>query len=97
MATARGNGRAGRFLLAGVATAPARAATDRDPSTILVKFSIRSQAAGIFSAFGDRAGARFAGDVYLVRLPSGRSVSAALTLYSRLFGVEYAEPNYIAT
>lgn len=85
------------FLHAGLATAPARAAEDYDPSTILVKFSIPSQAQAIFRAFGDQASARLADDVFVVRVPSGRSVPAALAIYARLFGVAYAEPNYIAT
>lgn len=84
-------------LHVGLAAAPATAATDYDQSTILVRFSIPSQAKGIFSAYGDRQAARLADGVYLVRLPNGRSVPAALAIYSRLFGVDYAEPNYMAS
>ena len=79
-----------------LASATAQAA-DRDPASILVKFSIPSQLGGALGAYGDRVGARLVDDVVLVRLPAGTSVDAAVDRYSRLFGVAYAEPNYIAT
>ncbi len=84
------------FVLVGVVTTPAEAA-DRDRSTILVKFSIPSQITGILNAFGDRQSAQLSDGVVLVGLSGGTSPAAAVALYSRLFGVEYAEPNYIAT
>ena len=84
------------FVLLGAITAPAEAA-DRDRSTILVKFSIPSQITGILNAFGDRQSARLSDGVVLVGLSGGTSPAAAVALYSRMFGVEYAEPNYIAT
>ena len=82
-------------VLVGVAGGPAQAA-DRDPSTILVKFSIPSELSGALATFGDRLDARMTGDVVLVRLPAGASVDTAVNRYGRLFGVAYAEPNYIA-
>lgn len=84
------------MFLVGVIASPAQAA-DRDPSTILVRFSIPSEANGILQAFGDRTGARLTDGVLVVKLPAGTSVDAAVYRYSRLFGVDYAEPNYIAT
>jgi len=83
-------------LLAGAITSPAEAA-DLDRSTILVKFSIPSQVPGILGTYGDRASARLADGTLLVRLAAGRTSSTAVASYSRLFGVEYAEPNYVAT
>lgn len=80
----------------GVIASPASAA-DREPSTILVKFSTPSRANGIVQAFGDRLGAQLGGGVLVVRLPAGTSVNAAVARYAGKFGVEYAEPNYIAT
>ena len=51
-------------------SAPAQAA-DRDPSSVLVKFSIPSQLSGALAAYGDRVGARLDDNVVLVRLPAG--------------------------
>ncbi len=79
-----------------VMSSPASAA-DRDPSTILVKFSIPSQTSGILQALGDRIGARLGDGVVMVRLSDGSAVDAAVAHYARLFGVAYAEPNYIAS
>ena len=84
-------------MLLGVIAAPAQAA-DRDPSTILVKFSIPSQAAGIRarSATGRPLVSPTASSS-CDYLDGACSPSAAVALYSRLFGIAYAEPNYIAT
>ncbi len=83
-------------FLVGVIASPANAA-DREPSTILVRFSIPSQASGIMQAFGDRLGAQLGDGVLMVRLPAGTSVDAAVARYSGMFGVDFAEPNFIAT
>ena len=48
-------------------------------------------------SFGDRLGAQLGGGVLMVRLPAGTSVDAAVARYAGMFGVDYAEPNYIAT
>ncbi len=82
--------------LVGIIASPANAA-DRDPSSILVRFSIPSQASGIAQAFGDRLGAQLGDGVLMVRLPAGTSVDAAVARYAGMFGVDYAEPNFIAT
>ncbi|MFN0128481.1 MAG: S8 family serine peptidase, partial [Verrucomicrobiales bacterium] len=86
---------AAAFLVGAIAS-PANAA-NRDQSTILVKFSTPSQASGIVQALGDRLGAQLGGGVLMVKLPPGTSVNAAVARYAGMFGVEYAEPNYIAT
>ncbi len=85
------------FLVGGIASPAHAAKADRDPSTILVKFSIPSQINGILQALGARIGARLSDGVVLVNLPAGTSVDTAVARYSSLFGVGYAEPNYIAT
>ena len=48
-------------------------------------------------AFGDRLGAQLGGGVLMVRLPAGTSVDAAVARYAGMFGVDFAEPNFIAT
>src|SRR6266508_3556655 len=80
-------------VLAGKVPRPIK--TDRDPQTLIVKFTDAGRASANVAAEGDRVVGTLPGGIRVVRVKAGRSVPERLGRYRERSDVEYAEPNYI--
>lgn len=69
---------------------------ERDPATILVKFSDPSKATAVITAHGDRHVGRTATRVDLVKVAPGAGLDASISSYAARPDVVFAESNYIA-
>jgi hypothetical protein len=86
-------------ILAVVILVPGALAAGRaaqDPATILVKFTVPSQAAGAIAAEGDRHLGDTPTHVALIQIDARRTVGEKVSEYAARTDVVYAEPNYIA-
>jgi thermitase len=84
-------------LLLAVAPAALAKQAPRDPSTILVKFTVsKAAAAKIIASLGDKLLGETATGVSVVKIGRGGKVDQKVKKYRRLPGVAYAEPNFIA-
>jgi thermitase len=89
-AAGSGDGTAATRLI----TLPVQA--DRDPATILVKFSDPSNATAVIAAHGDRHLGTTATKVDIVKVAAGANLDATISSYAARRDVVFAEPNYIA-
>ena len=86
-------------ILAVVILVPGALAAGRaaqDPATILVKFTVPSQAARAIAAEGDRHLGDTPTHVALIQIDARRTVGEKVAEYAARTDVVYAEPNYIA-
>ena len=77
--------------------APTAFAADREPGRILVKFQDGRDAPARVFGQGDALVGQLRDGTAVVRLRGGLSLDLALVLYRLLPGIEYAEPDYLAT
>src|SRR5712691_10876328 len=82
--------------LMGPTAAPAKNPAPRSSSTILVKLAVPTAADAIVSRLGDTLLGTTATGVAVVKIERGGKVDQKVKEYSRLPGVVYAEPNFIA-
>src|SRR5712691_4131013 len=82
--------------LMGPTAAPAKNPAPRSSSTILVKLAVPTAADAIVSRLGDTLLGTTATGVAVVNIERGGKLDQKVKEYSRLTGVVYAEPNFIA-
>jgi thermitase len=82
-------------LTVGASVGEAKPKPPFERSTMLVKFSVPSQAAGAVARLGDVLAGFTGNQVAIVKLQRGEKVERKIAAYEALPGVTYAEPNFL--
>jgi thermitase len=80
----------------GASTGEGKPKPSFEPSTVLVKFNVPTQAAPLVRQLGDRLAGFTGNQVAIVKLQRGEKVERKVAQYKKLPAVVYAEPNYLA-